>query len=97
MIASLTISPGRRVHNFESQGREKEGRVTASVCFRGCLQVWSIQGVDLAFPGGAGREPWGYTALRIREAVTQYICKASSDNRFAFLHFFFLGTVLVTA
>ena len=25
------------------------------------------------------------------------ICKASSDNRFAFLHFFFLGMVLITA
>ena len=25
------------------------------------------------------------------------VCKASSDNRFAFLHFFFLGMVLITA
>ena len=25
------------------------------------------------------------------------VCKASSDNHFAFLHFFFLGTVLITA
>ena len=25
------------------------------------------------------------------------ICKASSDNHFAFLHFFFLGVVLITA
>ena len=25
------------------------------------------------------------------------ICKASSDNHFAFLHFFFLGMVLITA
>ena len=25
-----------------------------------------------------------------------YICKASSDNQFAFLHFFFLGMVLIT-
>ena len=63
MIASLAISPGRRVHDFESQGREKEGRVTASVCFRGCHQAWSIQGVDLAFPRGSGERALGLHCL----------------------------------
>ena len=29
--------------------------------------------------------------------VFSAICKASSDNHFAFLHFFFLGMVLITA
>ena len=36
--------------------------------------------------------PLPYTSL-----LFSPICKASSDNRFAFLHFFFLGMVLITA
>ena len=63
MIASLAISPGRRVHDFESQGEGEGGRVTASVCFRGCHQVWSIQGVDLAFPRGRGERAMGLQCL----------------------------------
>ena len=36
--------------------------------------------------------PWPFTSL-----VFSAVCKASSDNHFAFLHFFYLGMVLITA
>ena len=43
---------------------------------------------------------WVYLSfflLPLASLLFSAICKASSDNHFAFLHFFFLGMVLVTA
>ena len=37
-----------------------------------------------------------FSPLPLASLLFQAICKASSDNHFAFLHFFFLGVVLVT-
>src|SRR5574341_573067 len=36
-------------------------------------------------------------SLPLASLLFSAVCKASSDNHFAFLHFFFLGMVLVTA
>jgi len=36
-------------------------------------------------------------SLPLASLLFSVICKASSDNHFAFLHFFFLGMVLITA
>ena len=38
-----------------------------------------------------------FSLLRFTSLLFIAICKASSDNHFAFLHFFFLGMVLITA
>ena len=38
-----------------------------------------------------------FSALPVASLLFSAICKASSDNYFAFLHFFFLGMVLITA
>ena len=43
---------------------------------------------------------WVYLSLSpllLASLLFSAICKASSDNHFAFLHFFFLGMVLITA
>ena len=43
---------------------------------------------------------WVYfsiSPLPLASLLFSVICKASSDNHFAFLHFFFLGMVLITA
>ena len=36
-------------------------------------------------------------SLLLASLLFSAICKASSDNHFAFLHFFFLGMILITA
>ena len=38
-----------------------------------------------------------FTPLPLASLLFSAICKASSDNHFAFFHFFFLGMVLITA
>ena len=38
-----------------------------------------------------------FSPLLLASLLFSAICKASSDNHFAFLHFFFLGMVLITA
>ena len=38
-----------------------------------------------------------FSPLPFTSVLSSAICKASSDNHFAFLHFFFLGMVLITA
>ena len=38
-----------------------------------------------------------FSRLPFTSLLFRAICKASSDNHFAFLHFFFLGMVLITA
>ena len=38
-----------------------------------------------------------FSPLHLASLLFSAICKASSDNYFAFLHFFFLGVVLITA
>ena len=38
-----------------------------------------------------------FSPLPLASLLFSAICKAFSDNHFAFLHFFFLGTVLITA
>ena len=38
-----------------------------------------------------------FSPLPFTSVLFTAICKAASDNLFAFLHFFFLGTVLITA
>ena len=38
-----------------------------------------------------------FSSLPFISLLFSAICKSSSDNHFAFLHFFFLGTVLITA
>ena len=38
-----------------------------------------------------------FSPLPLASILFSAICKASSDNHFAFLHFFFLGVVLITA
>ena len=38
-----------------------------------------------------------FSLLPFTSFLYSAICKASSDNHFAFLHFFFLGVVLITA
>ena len=38
-----------------------------------------------------------FSPLPLASLLFSAICKASSDSHFAFLHFFFLGTVLITA
>ena len=38
-----------------------------------------------------------FSPLHSGSLIFSAICKASSDNHFAFLHFFFLGIVLITA
>ena len=38
-----------------------------------------------------------FSPLPLASLLFSAICKASSDNHFAFLHFFFLGMVLITA
>ena len=38
-----------------------------------------------------------FSPLPFTSLLFSAICKASSDNHFAFLHFFFLGMVLITA
>ena len=38
-----------------------------------------------------------FSPLSFASFLFSAICKASSDNHFAFLHFFFLGMVLITA
>ena len=38
-----------------------------------------------------------FSPLPFTSLIFSAICKASSDNHFAFLHFFFLGMVLITA
>ena len=38
-----------------------------------------------------------FSPLPLASLLFLAICKASSDNHFAFLHFFFLGMVLITA
>ena len=38
-----------------------------------------------------------FSSLPLASLVFSAICKASSDNHFAFLYFFFLGMVLITA
>ena len=38
-----------------------------------------------------------FSPLPLASLLFSAICKASSDNHFAFLHFFFLGIVLITA
>ena len=38
-----------------------------------------------------------FSPLPFASPLFSAICKASSDNHFAFLHFFFLGMVLITA
>ena len=38
-----------------------------------------------------------FSPLPLASLIFSAICKASSDNHFAFLHFFFLGMVLITA
>ena len=38
-----------------------------------------------------------FSPLPLPSLLFSAICKASSDNHFAFLHFFFLGMVLITA
>ena len=38
-----------------------------------------------------------YSPLPFTSLLSSAICKASSDNHFAFLHFFFLGMILITA
>ena len=40
---------------------------------------------------------FSFSSLPFTSFLFSAICKASSNNHFAFLHFFFLGTVLVTA
>ena len=61
--------------------------------------------VFLGFPGGSDRKEsackaWVYLSLSpllLASLLFSAICKASPDNHFAFLHFLFLGMVLVTA
>lgn len=57
MRASFSLSLGRGTPAFEFLGQEGVDRVTAFVCFRGCHQVWSILGMDLAFPEGCRESP----------------------------------------
>ena len=38
-----------------------------------------------------------FSPLSFASLLFTAICKTSSDNRFAFLHFFFLAVVLITA
>ena len=40
---------------------------------------------------------WAYLSFPLVFLLFSAICKALSDNHFAFLHFFFLGMVLITA
>ena len=51
--------------------------------------------------GGGNEDKWiykmGISFLFSFASPFSAICKALSDNHFAFLHFFFLGMVLITA
>lgn len=55
MKASLTVSPGRGVHDYEFQGQGEVGRVTAFDTFQG-------PSPGLVHPGGRGRA-WGLEIL----------------------------------
>ena len=44
-----------------------------------------------------GCEHLFFSLLPFTSLLFSAICKSSSDNRFSFLHFFFLGMVLITA
>ena len=53
-----------------------------SVCYS--LELFSQMDLSFLFP------------LSLMSLLFSVICNASSDNHFAFLHFFFLGIVLIT-
>ena len=55
------------------------------------------KGLYICYPNPAFR--WVYlsfSSLPLASLLSSAICKASSDNHFAFLHFLFLGMVLIT-
>ena len=51
----------------------------------------------LAILGTLHSDGFIFFSLSFTSLLFSAICKASSDNHFAFLHFFFLGIVLITA
>ena len=58
-----------------------------------CVDHWR----RLSYPSCSSAFKWVYLSfspLPCASLLFSAICKASSDNHFAFLHFFFLGTVL---
>ena len=54
--------------------------------------ISSCYSLELCIQMGISFSPLPYTSL-----LFSAICKVSSDNRFAFLHLFFLEMVLITA
>ena len=53
--------------------------------------------LSLLFSGTLHSNGYIFSPLPFASPVFSDICKASSDRHFAFLHFFFLGMVLITA
>ena len=63
---------------------------------------WSLRKVFLSLPAILWNSAFGwlflpFSFLPFASLLFSGIYKASSDNHFAFLHFFFLGIVLITA
>ena len=66
-----------------------------SICIDhwGRLSYLSLYSLEICIQMGI---TFPFSPLPLASLLFSAICKASSDNHFAFLHFFFLGMVLVT-
>jgi len=63
-----------------------------------CIDHWGrLSSLSLLFFGTLHSNGYIFPFLLFASLLFSAICKASSDNRIAFLHFFFLGMVLITA
>ena len=63
-----------------------------------CIGHWgTLSYLSLLFFGTLHSNGHIFSPLPLASLLFSAICKASSDSHFAFLHFFFLGMVLITA
>ena len=80
----------------------KRSLVYPNLLFSSISLHWSPRKTFLSFPAILWNCAFrwiylSFSLLPLASLLFSAICKASSDNHFAFLHFFFLGMVLITA
>ena len=74
--------------------------VLPSLLFSSISLHWSLRRLSylsLLFFGTLHSNGYIFSPLPLVSLLFSALCKASSDNHFAFLHFFFLAIVLITA
>ena len=79
----------------------KRSLVLLILLFSSISLHWSLRKAFLSLPAIVWNYAFGwlflpFSFLPVASLLFSAICKPSSDNHFAFLHFFFLGMVLIT-